>query len=68
MAARDLLAEVALWLSEQAGRKADAEQAFREAAAAGDPVALRELAVWLSGRPGREADAEQLYPGGGRRR
>ena len=59
---------MAVWLSGRPGREGDAEQAFREAAAAGDPVALRELAVWLSGRPGREADAEQLYPGGGRRR
>ena len=39
-------------------READAEQAYREAAAAGDPAALRALARWLSRRPGREADAE----------
>jgi hypothetical protein len=43
------------------GRQADAEQAYRDAAAAGDPNALRALAEWLDRRPGRQADAEQAY-------
>jgi hypothetical protein len=36
-----------------AGREADAERVFREAAAAGHLYALRGLAKWLRGQPGR---------------
>jgi hypothetical protein len=40
-------------------READAEQAFREAAA-GDPLALEELSSWLSGLRGRQAEAARI--------
>ncbi|WP_460437930.1 tetratricopeptide repeat protein [Amycolatopsis stemonae] len=48
-------------LSQQAGRVADAEQAYRDAAAAGGAKALNNLAVLLKEQPGREAEAEQVY-------
>jgi hypothetical protein len=34
---------------------------MRDAAAGGDPDALRELAGWLARQPGREADVEQVW-------
>jgi hypothetical protein len=41
------------------GRKADAEQAYRDAAAAGNPTAVRALALWL-GEQGRQAEADRI--------
>lgn len=52
--------ELAEWLCGRPGREADAEAAYREAAAAGNPYALDELAEWLAGRPGRQAEANQI--------
>ena len=43
----------------QPGREAEAEAAWREAAAAGDPDALHGLAEWLAEQPGRQAEAEE---------
>ena len=45
------------WLDRQPGRERDVEQAYRDAAAAGDPDALKALDEWLSGQPGRQAEA-----------
>jgi outer membrane biogenesis lipoprotein LolB len=49
---------MAEWLAQRPGREADAEQAYRDAAATGHPVALRELVDWLDMQPGRRAEAE----------
>ncbi|MEU3622493.1 SAV_2336 N-terminal domain-related protein, partial [Amycolatopsis coloradensis] len=47
--------------SDQPGREAEAEQAYRDAAAAGNTDALYNLGVLLASQPGREAEAEQAY-------
>ncbi|OLZ55184.1 hypothetical protein BS329_03930 [Amycolatopsis coloradensis] len=47
--------------SDQPGREAEAEQAYRDAAAAGNTHALYNLGVLLASQPGREAEAEQAY-------
>jgi hypothetical protein len=49
------------WLSEQPGREGKAETLYREAADAGDVVALTDLAEWLRTRPGRMAEVETIY-------
>jgi hypothetical protein len=51
------LIELVRWLAGQPGREAEVEQAWRDAAAAGDPDALIEL---LAGQPEREAEAERV--------
>jgi hypothetical protein len=48
---------VAAWA---AGPEADVEATFREAAAAGYPLALDQLAEWLVDRPGRRAEADRI--------
>ena len=47
------------WLGGPPGREAAAEQAYREAAAAGDLVARSRLAWWLR-RCGRHAEADRI--------
>ena len=44
----------------QPGREAEAEQVWRDAAAAGDPDALVALAVWLV-KQGRQAEADRIH-------
>ncbi|MCR6481427.1 tetratricopeptide repeat protein [Amycolatopsis sp. OK19-0408] len=48
-------------LGEQSGREAEAEQAYRAAAAAGGIKALNNLGLLLGEQSGREAEAEQAF-------
>lgn len=48
-------------LSDQPGREQEAEQACRDAIAAGIPIAYHNLGNLLAKQPGREQEAEQAY-------
>jgi hypothetical protein len=51
---------VAILLGRRPGREADAEQAYRDAAAGGNPDAVCALALWL-GEQGRQAEADRIH-------
>src|SRR4029078_11925970 len=46
-----------MWVHEQA--EEDPEEAYRQAAAVGDPTALHTLAGWLSEQPRRRGEADR---------